>query len=97
MLDPVNIIMLFLGIIAHILGTLMENNKKAGKVIWPSVYIKENPYATIMSIVLSIVAYIFLSEMEQLTSINAFLAGYVGDSIVKKFNNISSIAANPKV
>jgi len=84
MLDPLLIFCFFLGGIAHLLGTLIEESKKSGKKISLKYFVELHPYQLGLSLVFSVAAYIFLFKMGQLNEVAALAAGYMGDSIVKK-------------
>lgn len=84
MFEPLLIFCFFLGGLAHLFGTLIENSKMSGKKISLKYFIELHPYQLGLSLVFSIAAYILLFKMGQLNEIGALAAGYMGDSIVKK-------------
>lgn len=79
------IIPFILGGAGHILATLIEESKRAGKTITIRIYQDLHPYQLSLSIIMSIAAFYMLHEANQLNIASAVAAGYMGDSIVNKF------------
>lgn len=85
MFNSLLIVSFVLGGLAHVLGTLIEESTKAGKTVRIQDIFDQKPYRVLLSITLSIAAYIMLHKAGQLNETSAFAASYMGDSIVKKF------------
>lgn len=91
MIDPLMMLMLVLGTVIHVIGTLAEESKEVGRRVSLKEYSDKHPYQTVMGIGLSIVAYFLMHEAGQLNLAVAFACGYTGDSIIKKFTNSTNI------
>lgn len=91
MWEPLTMLMLFLGTVIHILGTLMEDSKQAGRRVTLKEYSDSHPYQIALGLGLSIAAYVLMDFAGQLNASLAFACGYGGDSIIKKFTNVTEI------
>lgn len=91
MTDPMMILMLVLGTVIHVIGTLAEESKEVGRRVSLGEYSDQHPYQTVMGVGLSVVAYFLMQEAGQLNLAVAFACGYGGDSIIKKFTNATEI------
>lgn len=87
MFEPLNIILLLLGGAIHLFGTLKERSVSAGHKVTLREYNRNNPYQLALGLVTSITCYILFFNMGELNGVSAFLAGYVGDSLIKKIIN----------
>jgi len=81
------IFMMMLGGLIHLFGTLMEQSGIAGHKINIKEYRDSHPYKLTLGLFTSIACLVLFYSMEQLNIVSAFLAGYAGDSIVKKIAN----------
>lgn len=89
-----NIIMLLLGGISHLMGTLAEESKQAGHRLTIFEFSNMKPYRLTYGLAVSVAAYVFIADAGQLTTVSAFAAGYMGDSVVKK---IMALKGEPKI
>lgn len=95
--------MLF-GVFTHFI-TELKSLKDQGKDLGPIGYWTKYPYRSILTIIWGIVGFIVLKEANNLTDINAFLYGYMSDSLPKTMtkrvgsnmgNNIDKINSKDK-
>lgn len=91
MLDPVVMLLLVLGTVVHVVGTLMEDSKRAGRRVTLKEYSDSHPYQIALGLGLSMSAYVLMDFAGQLNASMAFACGYGGDSIIKKFINATEI------
>jgi len=81
------IVALLIGILAHLLATLVEDSKLYQRRVSIKEFRDIHPYQLPLSILFSLMAYALFFELEQLNLVSAIAAGYMGDSIVKKAMN----------
>jgi len=77
----------------HLLGTLMEESSALGRRVGIKEYRANHPYKLTLGFFTSIACLILFYSMDQLNIVSAFLAGYAGDSIVKKIANTTQWGA----
>ena len=78
------IIMMMLGGILHLFGTLMEHSAELGRRMTIKQYRKKFPYQLIFGFLSAITCYLVVWKMGELNAVAALGCGYVGDSIIKK-------------
>lgn len=79
-------LMLCYGILANVLGGLMEVSKP-GAPAHPSVYIRERPYRVALGVIAAFAGYGVLASTGQLTGISAFGVAYLGVDALDKLSN----------
>jgi hypothetical protein len=89
--DPLTLTLLALGTVIHVIGTLAEDSKRAGRKVTLKEYSDAHPYQTVLGVGLSIAAFFLMDMAGQLNPAMAFACGYTGDSIIKKFTNATEI------
>lgn len=91
LLHPVNLILLFLGGVAHILLALKSESKRQEITVTLSMYHAQYPYQIASSLVLSVTCYFLMDFADQLNAAMAFMCGYAGDNLMKKFTDSTEI------
>lgn len=91
LIDPVNLALLFLGGTAHILLALKSESKRQQQVISLLEYHNQYPYQIASSLVLSVACYFLMDFAGQLNEAMAFMCGYAGDNLMKKFTDSTEI------
>ncbi len=81
------VILCVCGLALHVLKQLMESRLEDGTPVSLRDYFAGRPYATIASVVGSVVLFVIFREFDQLNVISAFSAGYVGNSAGDLFGN----------
>ena len=76
------VFMVFVGFLCHFMKTLVDLADQ-GKPSTALKYIKQNPYRIAISLLGSIVGIAIMSEMGELTTLNALLVGYSGNSLIQ--------------
>ncbi len=76
-------IMAFVGSLIHIIAKFAEL-EKTKRSFNPGKWIKKNIFRTILGILLSLGGVILLNEVGELSYAAVLLAGYTGDSLMKK-------------
>jgi glycerol uptake facilitator-like aquaporin len=89
--EPLTLLLLVLGTVIHVVGTLAEESKRAGQRVTIKQYSDEHPYQMALGLGLSLSAYFLMDMAGQLNPAMAFACGYTGDSIIKKFTNSTEI------
>lgn len=78
------VIMMMLGGVVHLLGTLMEHSEELGRRMTIKQYRKKHPYQLIFGLVAAITCYLVVWKMGELNAVSALACGYMGDSLIKK-------------
>lgn len=75
------VLMLVLGLVAHFLKDFARIRKETGRN--PSImrYWRDNPHQSLLSVVSAVAGFIVLLETKELTSVTAFMLGYMANSV----------------
>ncbi len=85
MTDLYLVLVMFLGGMLHLIGSLAEESKLQNKRIGFLAYQKKYPYQILYGLISSVCCYLIIWKMGELNTVSAMAAGYMGDSLVKKF------------
>lgn len=91
LIAPMNLLLLTLGWLIHLLMTLAEESKNHGAPVHLLRWVRSHPYKVSLSVCLSIAAFILSHYVGQLNEFMAFMCGYGGDSLMKKFSNMVEV------
>lgn len=97
LLAPLNLLLLFLGGVVHILLALKSESKREGITVTLGMYHARYPYQIASSLVLSITCYLLMDFAGQLNAAMAFMCGYAGDNLMKKFTDSTEIGKRKNV
>lgn len=75
------VLMVLCGLASHFLKDLVRIQKESGKAPNAVKYFTHNPYHSLLCFIGSVVGYVVLVEMDELSSVTAFMAGYMSNSI----------------
>lgn len=78
--------LIVLGLIAHVLGKLMEL-RRADSTLTMKKYFQSHPYQSGYSLISAIAGGIVLHEYGELTVVTAIATGYMADSIMDKISS----------
>jgi len=95
-MTPEEIALFLLGLSIHVAGTLGEQSAQAGRIVWPGEWFKAHPYKTFVAMASGVAVVLLLGEINQLSGITAFFAGYSTDSMIAKIGNISASLRSPE-
>lgn len=79
--DPVTMGMLGLGVVTHQVLTLAKKSKDDGHPPSLKDYYKQRPYDTAGTVLLSVIGYMTLGGLGELTNLTALGVGFTGDSV----------------
>lgn len=74
-------LLLWAGQLLHILKRVKEIEERNPKITIRR-YFKRKPYAITFALIGGLVAYAMLYEMNELSAVSAFMAGYMSDSLI---------------
>lgn len=74
-------LMLWLGQVLHILKKVKELEERNPRITIRK-YVRRHAYGVLFSLVGGLVAYAMLFEMNELSAVSAFMAGYMSDSLI---------------
>lgn len=94
MIEP--IIMLVCGLLLHYIKDMKRIHSETGDLVTPRQYWTKYPYHTLTCIIGAVVGFIFLSELGEITSINAFMAGYMANSVADWAGKRSTVITGGK-
>lgn len=89
--DYANLALLLIGGAVHILLALKSESKRQGSLVTLIVYHNQYPYQIASSLLLSVACYILMDFAGQLNAAMAFMCGYAGDNLMKKFTDSTDI------
>lgn len=75
-------LMMLLGVFTHFI-TELKSLKDQGKNLSPLDYWTKYPYRSILTLIWGVVGFMILKDVGNLTATNAFLYGYMSDSLPK--------------
>jgi len=78
------VIMMMLGGVVHLLGTLMEHSAELGRRMTIKQYRKKYPYQLVFGFIAAVTCYLVAWKMGELNALSALACGYMGDSLIKK-------------
>lgn len=78
------VMMMLLGGIVHLFGTLMEQSAELGRRMTIKQYRKKFPYQLMFGFLAAVTCYLVVWKMGELNAVAALGCGYMGDSIIKK-------------
>ena len=81
--------MLALGWLAHHVSVLAEMSQAAGKRVTPLEYARRRPYKLTLSLIGTAVGYLVLMQMDELTLLTAFGAGFIADTTVDRAGKLA--------
>ena len=79
------------GLLSHFLKDVISIQRKEKKFISPIDYVKLYPYQTMLCILGMFVGVVGLNELNQLTNVTAFCAGYMSNSMADIIGKRSGI------
>lgn len=78
--------LMLLGVFTHFI-TELKSLRDEGKMLGPLEYWTKYPYRSLLTLIWGFVGFLLLKDVSHLTSLNAFLYGYMADSLPKTFAN----------
>lgn len=67
----------------------MQLTTERGSLVSPVRYVRERPYRFALSVIGSVVGFVFLLDLGELTKLTAFGIAYVGDSVAHRAGAIA--------
>lgn len=92
--EPVSASLLASGIVLHQITSLAKKSKEEGKPVHFINHYKERPYASLATLGLSVVGYVLLGDMGQLSNFTAFTMGYAGNSVGNSVTELAKRGGN---
>jgi hypothetical protein len=84
-------ILLLLGLATHFIKTFAQIKNNTGRNVKFRTYYLSNPYQTLLCIIGALAGYAVFAGMNELTKLNAFMIGYMADSMMDILGQRSGI------
>jgi len=87
---PNEILLCALGLLANLISVLSEMSAARKTFVSPLAYIRERPYKVVMAIIGAVIGYVVLMQINELSMLTAFGAGYISSDGADRAGRIAN-------